>query len=51
MTPASVVSGPPKDATQNGDSSTLLRKVEECECSVTALEIVQLQMDKQGEEK
>jgi len=36
---------------QNGDSSSFLKKVEEYECSVTALEIVQLQMDKQSEEK
>ena len=30
------------------DSPTFLEKVEECECSVTALELVQLQLDKQG---
>ena len=30
------------------DSPTFLEKVEEYECSVTALELVQLQLDKQG---
>ena len=30
------------------DSPTFLEKVEEYECSVTALELVQLQLDKHG---
>ena len=36
------------DADPRPDSPTFLEKVEECECSVTALEMVQLQMDKHG---
>jgi len=46
-TPAATASSPPRVGAQNGDSFSFLKKVEEYECSVTALEIVQLQMDKQ----